>query len=398
MDNKAKKRFIIVILILFFCLLLLLTMLLGALDGEVPSNVADSSVGTNIVDETSTNTTKPKTIEQIIAEYKSQYLSRSGNEIYIKFNKDLYDDAGNSNEKYFEAFIYDLAQIFLTSNFKLIDEEKSVTVEAVYDSTIEKHKIIFNERENFYEESDGKSYIAVEDSEIIETSILFKGNDILSDLIVGRMYFSSVAGLMGEYKELDSGYRYFPDHKIKMRLAPNDGVMNIVFTEDYEGNILHDVPNGTNLNKIYQLHPDNSSGSVSEGYLGYRNDDYYYFFYDDEVSVYGYLYAKNKVFENAVEEYLETKDLEKFYKTLSKKILSYDVLEYDPESQSLYMLLPTRGYEIDIEGNNPKGITLYNSYYFTDTSRQWVKDGYVKFVDKDLVQIYEKDRRNANEN
>ena len=87
MDNKAKKRFIIVILILFFCLLLLLTMLLGALDGEVPSNVADSSVGTNIVDETSTNTTKPKTIEQIIAEYKSQYLSRSGNEIYIKFNK-----------------------------------------------------------------------------------------------------------------------------------------------------------------------------------------------------------------------------------------------------------------------------------------------------------------------
>lgn len=393
MNNNAKKRIVMVILVLFFLLLLFLTMLLGALDNESNTNAANSSV--NIVDGTVNSVTKPKTIEQVIAAYKSQFISRDGNEIYLKLNKDLYDEAGNSNEKYFEAFIFDLGELFLTSDFVLIDEEKNITIDAIYDFENEKHKIVFNKRENYYSLTDGKTYVEVQKSEIVEPSIIFKGNELLSDLIVGRMYYTSIEGDLGEYRELDTGYRYYPDQKIKLKLAPNNGVMNIVFTEDYEGNILDDVSNGMNLNKIYELHQDNMFGSVSEGYLGYRNDDYYYFFYDDEVSLYGYLYDKNKTFENALEEYLETKELDKFYKTLSKKILSYDVLEYDEESQSLYMLFPTRGIEIDIENNDPKGITLYNSYCFTDKSKQWVKDGYIKFKNQDLVLKYEKERRSV---
>ena len=395
MNNNARKRLIIVILILFFLLLLFMTMLLGALENDT-SSAANSTVNSNIVDGTQTGSSKPKTLEQIIAEYKSQYLSRSGNEVYIKLGKDLYDENGNSNEKFFEAFIFDLGEIFLTSNFVLIDEEKGVNVEAVYDYGIEKHKIIFNKRENFYSLTDGKSYVEVQKSEIVEPSIMFKGNDFLTDLIVGRMYYSSVASHLGEYKELESGYRYYPDQKLKIRMAPNDSIMNIVFTEDYEGNILHDVPHGMKLNKIYELHQDNTFGSLSEGYLGYRNDDYYYFFYEDETVIYGYLYDKNKTFEKALETYLEDKDLNKFYKTLSKKMLSYDEVNYDEASQSLYMYFPTRGIEIDIEANDPKGITLYNSYYFTDKSKQWVKDGYIKYKNQDLVLTYEKERRSAN--
>ena len=59
------------------------------------------------------------------------------------------------------------------------------------------------------------------------------------------------------------------------------------------------------------------------------------------------------------------------------------------------MLFPTRGIEIDIQGNNPKGITLYSSYYFSDDTRQYVKDGLISFKNQDLVQIYEKGRRNS---
>ena len=124
MNNNARKRLIIVILILFFLLLLFMTMLLGALENDT-SSAANSTVNSNIVDGTQTGSLKPKTLEQIIAEYKSQYLSRSGNEVYIKLGKDLYDENGNSNEKFFEAFIYDLGEIFLTSNFVLINKEKT---------------------------------------------------------------------------------------------------------------------------------------------------------------------------------------------------------------------------------------------------------------------------------
>ena len=60
------------------------------------------------------------------------------------------------------------------------------------------------------------------------------------------------------------------------------------------------------------------------------------------------------------------------------------------------MNFPTRGMEIDIQNNDPKGITLYNNYCFTDDSRQLVKDGYISYRDVDAVLKYEKERRSGN--
>lgn len=397
MDSKAKAKVILMILILSFTLLLLI-MLLGALSLEENGNVANSVVGNNIVDETVSGTEQEEeknTIEKVIAKYKSQYINRYSDTIYLKLGKDLYSDNGASNETYFIAFVNELTEFFVNTSFKLVDEEKNVTILVEYNADEERYIISYNNRVDFYEQTDGKSYVEVQTSEIIEPSRIFPKNEYLEELIETSMYFTGIEGMLTERKELDTGYIYFPNEQLKVKLAPNNGVMNIVFYEDYEGLIWTDVGMDTSLVEIAKLHPDYTSGGVESEYLGYRNGDLYYFIYEDEVSVYGYRYDKNKVFEEALKNYLDTKDLEKFYKTLSNKILSYDVLEYDPESESLYMLFPTRGIEIDIQGNNPKGITLYSSYYFSDETRQYVKDGLISFRNQDLVQIYEKGRRNS---
>ena len=103
-NSKMNVKFILIILILSFLVLglFLLTVLLGALSVE-SDNVAKNTVDVEIVDNTvNVEKTKPESIEQVIAKYKCQYINREGNVIYIKFNKDLYNDNGSSNENYFK--------------------------------------------------------------------------------------------------------------------------------------------------------------------------------------------------------------------------------------------------------------------------------------------------------
>ena len=76
-------------------------------------------------------------------------------------------------------------------------------------------------------------------------------------------------------------------------------------------------------------------------------------------------------------------------------MLSYDVLEYDKDIKKATMIFPTRGIEIKIEDNNPKGITLYSNYYFTDMTKEMVKNGKISYSTDDLVEKYEIQRRES---
>ena len=91
-NNNAKKKIFLIIIVLSFFLLLLMTMLLGALSKET-DNAANSVVTNEITDLTVTTEQELKTMEQVIAKYKCQYINRDGNIIYLKLSKDLYDDS-----------------------------------------------------------------------------------------------------------------------------------------------------------------------------------------------------------------------------------------------------------------------------------------------------------------
>lgn len=238
----------------------------------------------------------------------------------------------------------------------------------------------------------------VETSKIVEPSGLHVSNGYLERLVNNQMYISSIDEYLDEGKDLENGYTSYYNGQIKIKLAPNKSVFNIIFSEDYKQNILTDVDMSTSLAKIYELHNDNTFGSLNDKYLGYRSNDLYYFFYNDEVSVYGYSYRVNSNFEELLENYLNNRDLDEFVNRISNKILSYDTFKYDADIKKANIVFPTRGIKIDIEDNNPKGITLYSNYYFTDKTKQFVKDGLISFEsDKDLVEEYEIQRREIRE-
>lgn len=389
MNDRSKriKIFLIFLIALFFCVLCLLIVLQYYLrKQEANSNNKVSFV---------TEETSPQTIEDVIKKYESEFIKQDGNTIYVIFAKDLYDENGNSNKDFFYNLANDLTIFFPLENFEVIDEEKKIDLMAEFNTETDSHIILINNLENFYEQSDGNSYTKVEKSEIVKPSALYVQNGYLERLVSNQMFLSSIKEYLDEGKESENGYISYENGTIKLKLAPNDSVMNIIFSEDYGYSILTDVESDTPLTKIYELHNDNTFGSLSDGYLGYRSNNLYYFFYGDETSVYGYSYRRNDTFEKLLEEYLNNKDLDKFITELSEKMLSYDVLEYDKDIKKATMIFPTRGIEIKIEDNNPKGITLYSNYYFTDMTKEMVKNGKISYSTDDLVEKYEIQRRES---
>ena len=389
--KNALKLIIIFLIILFFCLLCLMILLQSSLgeNNDLKKNKEVANIAVSTLEDS-----KPKTFQEVIEKYNSEYLSRDKNKIYVRFSMYLYDENGKSNENYFTNLIEDLRPFFIPVDFNLIDEEKNIDIEMKYNSNDKQYKITFNKIKDFYKETDGDSYTKVDTSEIVKTSPLYVSNGYLERLVSNQMYLSSIEKYLDEGKELPNGYISYKNGTIKIKLAPNKSVMNIIFSKDYGYSILSDVESNTPLSKIYELHSDNVFGSLNEKYLGYRTTDLYYFFYGDETSVYGYSYQNNKKFEELLSKYLENKDLDAFVNGISEQILSYDTFEYDKNIKKAHIVFPTRGIEINIENNDPKGITLYSNYYFTDITREFVKNGLINFeADKDLVKEYEVQRR-----
>ncbi len=392
MDNNRKSIIVLVLILLSFFILtfLIIAVIFLRLDNESNNTIQSQ----NIVSTETRDIPKRPTLIDVLKKHDTNFISQEETTVYVSFGKGLYSEDGKSNETYFTDLIEDIEQFFEKTTFRLIDEEKKIDILVQYIASDNSYKIIFNDIEDFYKITDGKTYIEVENVSIIEPSVLFISNGYLERLVLNNMYFSSIEKYLTESIDLEDGYISYPNERLKIKLAPNKTVENIIFFKDYEGNILSDIDMKKSLSEILEAHPDNSSGSLNEGYLGYRNGDLYYFFYKDEVSVYGYSYNKNENFEKLLKAYIEDRDLDKFVDGLKNKLKVYDKFEYDPEIKKLYVTFPTRGIEIDIKDNDPKGITLYSNYYFTDATKEFVKNGIIKLNSKiDLVQKYEGARR-----
>lgn len=228
-----------------------------------------------------------------------------------------------------------------------------------------------------------------------EKSVIFTSNDFLNALRVTRMNTRLISSELGEGKDLGNGYVSYNEDSIQLRTTLIKTVRNIIFTKKYdEEEIVKGVTTKTSLRDIKELYPNNNFGGIDKDYLGYITNDFYYFFYDDEISVYGLTYREDKEFEKILTTYLEDKDLDRFVNSIKTTIRYYDYLEYDPEIKKAHIMFSSRGYEIDIEGNDPKGIILYNNYYFTDTTKEYVKKGLITLNEhEDLVEKIEKERR-----
>lgn len=387
--KDTKRILILLMLLLLFILMCFLTAITIIVKKEEESNNLTNTINRNVIEESK----KEKTIEDVLKEHDSEYIYKDNNKVFAKLAKDLYDENGKSNKKFFENLVEDLEPFFPRISFFIIDNEKGITIYAKRSDKDENFELVINDIENFYEETDGRDYVAVENSKIVEPSNLLMSNYYLEKLEMHNMYFKYIEDKLTNGRELENGYTVYVDQQIKVKLSPNKAVLNLVFMEDYEDKILHNISLDMKLRDIADLYNDYVFGGVDKGYLGYRSGNYYYFFYEDEASIYSYSYGKSETFENILSEYLSTKNLNDFVDKLKLAFKGYSEFEYDPDIQKLFIAYPTRGIKIDIRDNNPKGITLYSNYCFSDTTKKLVKDGKLQYSKDDYVNEYEQMRK-----
>lgn len=387
--NRIKQKILLVFLILFFCLLFLMIALLKSVE-KTQANVV---VSTNTEDVEKKELTK----KDIIEKYDSKYISEGVDYIQVVLAKNLFNENGSSNQSYIENLMTDLMPFYTPKDYYIVDDEKEIEVYARYNEELEGYEFVINKIEDFYSKVDGEDYVKIDNTHIVYGNLFATDNYLLDKLQMYDFYFSKISENLDEGIELQNGYTSYENGEILIKNAPTGAVKNMILTEGYSEKITTKIHSDMSLKEVIEAEPVYGFGSLEEGYIGYRHRAYYLFFYEDEISIYTYSYEKNKDFENILKMYLESKDLEMFVKRLSKKFMAYDYLEYDKDTQSAKIRYSTRGVDINIKNNDPKGITFYSNYYFTDYTKSLVKSGVVSFEpDKDFVEIVEIERRNDN--
>ena len=388
MDRKIISKMLLSLIMVTFISLIGLLIWFASLS-NVTTDVIDNYSNTqNIILE-------EPTYESILIKHDCEYIKNKKNDLYVKFPMDLYNENGNNNKSFFDKLIEELIPFFKNESFSLIDEEKDINITIEFDTESEQHKIFINGLDNYFTKIDGKSYSKVDNSKIVNGMNIYFVDTYLDYLNVYNKYFSSIEDKLGEGIDIGNNYKSYLDGKIKIRVAANNAVKNIVFCKGYENEIARGIKVGTPLKEIAEKYEHVAYGSVKDGFLAYRQQEFYIFFYEDEISLHTYGYVKNTEFEELLSEYLSTNDLDTFVTRLTSKWLNYDKYEYNPETKSAKILYASRGIEIDIEGNNPGGVTLYNNYCFSDLTKKYVKNGLINFkYDEDLIYKTEQERRN----
>lgn len=387
---KKNKMIIFFILILLVALTISLYILIMLIDEVIPEE-RTGVITSNIV---AVSPVKEKTVRSIVEDSGSTYIKRDRKKIYVNFEKDLYEEDGQSNEEYFENIVEEFKELeeFKEEPFSLIDEEKYVNIRVKYNVDTKEHTIVYNDMEDFFEKSNPENYCKVDNVDIIEKIELVPAASELSKLVNKKMFFNAIKNTIGEGTDLGNGFTSYKDNSILLNIT-NNKVKTIIFTDKYETEIFHGVKVGIDFEQLEKRFKGKASVSDKYGYAMYRTKDVYAFFYEDKIVIYGYSYYYHDEFEDALEDYINTRDLGALVDKVTRSWGNYEICEYDIESQYAHITYPSRGIEINIINNDPLGITLYNNYYFTNRTKILVKNGMISLnAEEDFIEATERKR------
>jgi hypothetical protein len=340
---------------------------------------------------------KLETLEDILKKYRIELLNNEGSRLYVKFPFGYYDENGDSYSSYYYNMLDEISQlsVYETRSYYMYDDEKGMNIEAKYDSGTKKHTYTLNGLENFYRETDGKVYAAVDNSQIadeVEISVTAEEGELL---ISTNYFFRFIKNKVGEKTGEHGDYDVYKDGAIIMKVV-NSKVRNIIFTKDYDQPVVNRYKVGTDLQYLYEKYGSHTSkGSPEEKYLMYRTTEVYVFIYEDQISIWPYTYEEDQPFENYLLEYIENRDLETFYNKVTNRWSNYLKNETDFENGEIHLHYPSMGVMIDIRGNDPKGIKIYNNCDYSTNVKNLLKQGVITFVDEDAVFNAEQERRTS---
>jgi len=365
MGTKAKKKNRTftpkqILLIVLVAAVLLLTIIAIAMNPTGKRRVEEVKNETGLDRELRS---EKDVIEYYESVYFSTEVSKEGGydlDIYLSFKYNLYTE-DESNEQWFKNMYERIAYVTGKKSFRLIDNTKNITV-AVKCNSNGIYEVKINGELDYFRKEDSKR--SLDKNFVAKTLDLSIDSEVLKELIDAKWDTKNVnlGTKEGSYYKYDI---YF-DEGYEIRSIQGK-LFNIVFTNNYSGEVVSGFKVGTNPEKVEALL---GTTFKEDNMVGYKTKEFYVWFSEDEISIYPIYKNDYKEFEELAKKYNKEKNPNEFMYDITDIWPDYDLYEYS--ENYVKILYSNRGVSFEYSVENPVGIKLYENY--TGSLRENITD------------------------
>ena len=289
-------------------------------------------------------------------------------DIYANLKRPPVEENGYSNKTEYENIIKDVSHA-VQGNYRLIDEEKGITIRVVYDKVELTSTYTINGDHNYF--SKQQALIQKNKLDVSLTELSINSKELKA--IIDADWVRRNANNIGTVDSSALNYDYYFDEGFKIK-THGLTVYNIVFTHQYKGTVINNISTNMTNDSIKNILGEPTFDLRKGLIIGYKSKDFYAFFVDGEISIYKVNTLdedKNNQFANLVDELNKSGDVTSFYNQL---IQLYPNPESSTESDSeISASYPEYGFSVTF-GKYTNTIKIYRNYLGKITPESSVED------------------------
>ena len=306
-----------------------------------------------------------KTVEEVIIYKKAKYIKEEESnvegydvDIYTNLKYPLYTDTEN-NSLFYKDMIKKIAYVLQYKNFRVIDEEKNIVIAAICDASKKSIvKLYVNGEENYWENRELATNLNRINTQEASRNIVIQSEE-LKNLIANQWKRNKLKIEITKNKIGD--YEIFEEQGLQIRTIYKK-VFNIIFTSDYNKEVVNNIKTGTDLKEIIRILGTPTFGEENLGLIGYKGEKIYVFFTESKISVYRVedQYEKLDEFIILIEKFEREKNVKEFVNGITD--IWPDYYQYDWDKNYVHLQYTLKGIKIEFNISSNQGITYSSNF------------------------------------
>ena len=289
-------------------------------------------------------------------------------DIYAKLKRPPVEENGYSNKEEYENIIKDVSYV-VQGNYRLIDDEKGITIRVVYDEVALTSTYTINGDHNYF--TNQQALIQKAKLEVSLTNLTVDSRELQS--LMNSEWIRRNTNDLGTVDTSALSYDNYFDEGYRIK-THGIYVYNIDFTHQYKGKVVNNISTNMTNDAVKGILGEPTFNLRNGLIIGYKSNDIYAFFVNGEISIYKVNKLdedKNNQFADLVEELNKNGDVTSFYNKLTQ-------LYPNPEStieneDEVFASYPEYGFSVTF-GKYTNTITIYRNYLGKITPDSSVED------------------------
>ena len=252
-----------------------------------------------------------------------------------------------------------IAYVLQYKNFRVIDEEKNIVIAAICDASKKSIvKLYVNGEENYWENRELATNLNRINTQEASRNIVIQSEE-LKNLIANQWKRNKLKIEITKNKIGD--YEIFEEQGLQIRTIYKK-VFNIIFTSDYNKEVVNNIKTGTDLKEIIRILGTPTFGEENLGLIGYKGEKIYVFFTESKISVYRVedQYEKLDEFIILIEKFEREKNVKEFVNGITDIWPDYD--QYDWDKNYVHLQYTLKGIKIEFNISSNQGITYSSNF------------------------------------